>query len=74
MAKNKRNYYGSRKKMKRLPYKSALRFGKKCTDKKFKQIIIVYTVGDMFINTQNPKIEPPSIKTRVFRVKNSFDL
>ena len=74
MAKNKRNYYGSRKKMKRLPYNNALRFSKKCTDKKFKQIIIVYAVGDMFIKTQNKKNEPPTIKTLVFRVKNSFDL
>ena len=36
--------------------------------------IIFYTVGNRFINTQNPKNEPPSIKTLDFRVKNSFDL
>ena len=32
------------------------------------------TMGDRFINTQNPKNEPPSIKTLDLRVQNSFDL
>ena len=31
--------------------------------------IIFYTVGDVAINTQNPKNEPPRIKTLDFRVK-----
>ena len=35
--------------------------------------IIFYTVGDRFINTQNPIIELPSIKTLDLRVQNSFD-
>ena len=32
------------------------------------------TVEGMHINSQNPKIEPPSIKTLDLRVKNCFDL
>ena len=36
--------------------------------------IIFYTVGERFINTQNPTNEPRSIKTLDFRDKNSFDL
>ena len=31
-------------------------------------------MGDRFINTQNPKNEPPNIKTLDLRVQNSFDL
>ena len=33
-----------------------------------------YTVGDGSISTQNPKNEPPIIKTLDFRVKKSFHL
>ena len=36
------------------------------------ETIFFYTVGDRFNNTQNPKNEPPNIKTLDFRLKNSF--